>query len=153
MSTNEIASPDLNLSSKTVSLESINFIQGEKFVIEENKYYVLEFWATWCPPCVRSIPHLNDLYNKYKHCVNFVGITNGNHDALVSFITSKSEIMTYPIANDVDKIVHDEFNISGIPKMYILHGNRIIWNGHPLDDQVEVQLTNIANTSSIINQN
>jgi thiol-disulfide isomerase/thioredoxin len=126
-----------------ISLESVNFIQGEQFNIENNKYYVLEFWATWCPPCVRSIPHLNELYIKYKNCVNFVGITSGDNDQLVAFINLKSDNMTYPVANDPDNIVHDRLNISGIPQMFILHGHNIIWSGHPLDKQVEVELNKI----------
>jgi thiol-disulfide isomerase/thioredoxin len=32
----------------------------------ENKFVILEFWATWCAPCLGSVPHLNDLVKKFK---------------------------------------------------------------------------------------
>jgi thiol-disulfide isomerase/thioredoxin len=130
--------------------DSLQFLQGDPFEIEDDKYYVLEFWATWCPPCVSSIPHLNELYTKYSSNnthINFVGITNGDHDTLMSFVTAHSSTMTYPVANDVDRRLHAAFDIKGIPKMYILHGNRILWNGHPMDVHVEVVLTSILITS------
>ena len=65
----------------------------------------------------------------------------------MSFLTAQSSTMTYPVANDNARRLHTAFNITGIPKMYILHGNRIIWNGHPMDGHVEVVLTSILNTS------
>lgn len=147
MSTNELDST-ITENNRQITLETLNFLQGEQFNIEADKYYVLEFWATWCPPCVKSIPHLNELYLKYKDCVNFVGITNGKNETLINFINSKSDVMTYPVANDIDNIIHEEFNISGIPKMYILHGSNILWEGHPLDNQVEIELTKINNLNN-----
>ena len=136
----------IEVNSSTLSLEPLNFLQGEKFNIEPNKYYVLEFWATWCPPCVRSIPHLNDLFNEYKDYVNFVGITSGDTDKIISFINGKKDVMTYPVANDIDNILHDELNISGIPAMFIINGEgQVIWNGHPLDESVKMELEKIKN--------
>ncbi|OBX23839.1 MULTISPECIES: TlpA family protein disulfide reductase [Bizionia] len=43
-----------------------------------NKYIVLEFWATWCAPCLKNVPHLNDLQSKFSHYENlvFMSITN-----------------------------------------------------------------------------
>lgn len=132
---------------KTLSLNVLNFIQGDQFQIEKDHYYVIEFWATWCPPCIKSIPHLNELYLKYKDSIQFVGVTNGDANKIVQFVQSKKEIMTYPVAVDVDNILHDELKIKGIPALYIIDGNcNIIWNGHPLDSDVEVQLNKIVNS-------
>lgn len=45
----------------------------EKF--EKGQIYVLEFWATWCKPCIRAMPHLSELASKYKEKVTFVGVS------------------------------------------------------------------------------
>src|SRR5690606_9009677 len=43
----------------------------------ENKFIVLEFWATWCAPCLQAVPHLNDLQNKLKRDdLYFISITD-----------------------------------------------------------------------------
>lgn len=130
--------------SSTLSLETLNFIQGDQFNIVAGNYYVLEFWATWCPPCVKSIPHLNELYNTYKDVVNFVGITDDKVDKIITFINARKETMTYPVALDVDHVLHDELNISGIPALFIINGDgKVVWTGHPVDNQVEIELQKI----------
>jgi len=140
----DTATDDTNTSSSTLSLETLNFIQGDQFNIVAGNYYVLEFWATWCPPCVKSIPHLNELYNTYKDVVNFVGITDDKVDKIITFINARKETMTYPVALDVDHVLHDELNISGIPALFIINGHgKVIWSGHPADNQVEIELQKI----------
>jgi thiol-disulfide isomerase/thioredoxin len=42
---------------------------------EPGKVYVVEFWATWCGPCRRSIPHLTELAKKFKGKVTFIGVS------------------------------------------------------------------------------
>jgi len=56
-----------NVKSDTVELEIYDFIGLEKFLNQEdNKVHVVNFWATWCAPCVKELPHFEALLDKYK---------------------------------------------------------------------------------------
>ena len=51
------------------------FVKGEKIgKIEKGKTYVVEFWATWCGPCIQQMPHLSEMAEKFKDKVNVVSV-------------------------------------------------------------------------------
>ena len=63
-------------------------ISWDKF---KGKVVVLEFWATWCGPCVQSIPHLNDLVEQFKDKpVVFISVTSESEDVVQLFLKSHS---------------------------------------------------------------
>src|SRR5262245_61215466 len=51
------------------------------------KVVILEFWATWCAPCVGSIPHLNDLAEQFKDKpVQFIAVTDEREEVVQNFL-------------------------------------------------------------------
>lgn len=48
----------------------------------DGKFVLIDFWATWCGPCRRSIPHLNDLYNQFRDRLVVIGISNESEAAV-----------------------------------------------------------------------
>ncbi len=95
--------------------------------------YVVEFWATWCPPCKRSIPELNGLFEEYKDKnVVIIGVTSEAEDTVRPFI-DKME-MKYVVAIDTNRSFADTYmeGVQGIPHAFIVDTNGIVvWSGHP----------------------
>ena len=100
--------------------------------------YVIEFWATWCPPCVRSIPHLTELQKEFKDKgVVFVGVTAGEETEVVKkFVAKMGDKMDYVVAMDGGKTSEnymEAFGVRGIPNAFVVdRQGKIVWQGHPM---------------------
>lgn len=121
------------------------WIQGapvEKF--EKGRVYVVEFWATWCGPCIESIPHINELAQKYKDKVTVIGVSvfeNGEDiDGQVrAFVKRMGQNMGYTVLTDTAENTMAETWMmaalqQGIPTAFIVDGQgQIAWVGHPME--------------------
>mgnify|MGYP006304563447 CR=1 FL=1 len=82
---------------------------------------VLDFWATWCQPCVRSLPLLNEIYEGYSdRGVSFIGVSvDGprNQAKVKPFIESLG--ISYPIIRDLDSELMSDLGVTAVPTMII----------------------------------
>ncbi|MEL6499593.1 MAG: redoxin domain-containing protein [Planctomycetota bacterium] len=92
---------------------------------------VLEFWATWCGPCIAAIPHLNELAESYADAddVIFLSVTDEPVD-LVSEFRTKREMKSW-IGHDLDRDTIDAFDVRGIPATFLIHDGRVMAKTHP----------------------
>ncbi|HTD14608.1 MAG TPA: TlpA disulfide reductase family protein, partial [Chthoniobacterales bacterium] len=74
---------------------------------------LVEFWATWCPPCRKSIPHLNQVYAKYRSKLEIVGITDEDAATVQKF--QKQIPMDYKVAINTPQSIYQQFGIQYIP--------------------------------------
>lgn len=97
----------------------------------QGKVVVLEFWATWCGPCVAAIAHLNELAEKFKdQPVQFIAITAEEEAIIVPFL--KKRPMKAWVALDTDKAMNRAYGIVAIPRSIILGKDGMIAaNTHP----------------------
>ena len=90
--------------------------------VKGDKLTVIDFWATWCQPCLRSIPEINSLFLEFKdEGVNFVGISiDGprNQAKLKPFVNSIG--VEYTILRDVNSELMTEMNVSVVPTLLII---------------------------------
>ena len=98
----------------------------------KDKPLIVEFWATWCPPCRQSIPHLNELYDKYRDKgLEAVGVTDEDAATIGSFV--KDNPIKYHPAFDQGGKLAKHFGIRGIPHaMLVDKTGKIGWEGHPM---------------------
>jgi thiol-disulfide isomerase/thioredoxin len=96
----------------------------------KGKPAIVEFWATWCPPCRATIPHLNEINKKYKdQGLVVIGITNEDKKTVQNF--RKSTPMEYNVAID-KKDLGEKLGVSGIPHAFLVDkAGKIVWEGHP----------------------
>jgi thiol-disulfide isomerase/thioredoxin len=104
------------------------------------KPLLVEFWATWCPPCRKSIPHLNEIYAKYKaQGLRIVGITDENEQIVKKF--QKQIPMDYDVAINTPQSIYQQFGIQAIPTAFLVDkSGKIVWTGHPMElSETEIQ--------------
>ena len=84
-----------------------------------DKPVYLNFWATWCPPCVKELPHIQSKYEQYKDRIHFLAISvDSEQEAPAQFISSKGYTFTVGYGNERE--ISRAYNIEAIPASYII---------------------------------
>jgi peroxiredoxin len=99
---------------------TLSDLQGKTWNLKDlrGKVVLLNFWATWCPPCRKEMPDLEALYLRFKD-QGFVVLAISDEDtAKVSPFLAERNI-TYPVLLDPGRKVNEQFQIEGIPKSFV----------------------------------
>lgn len=83
----------------------------------QNKVIVVNFWATWCPPCIAEMPGFQKLYDEYGDRVSFVFVANDKKDKVQKFIQDKS--YTFPVFFQVSR-APQQLQSSSLPTTYFI---------------------------------
>jgi thiol-disulfide isomerase/thioredoxin len=144
--------PTLFPGEKAPALSIGSWIKGEPVTeFKKDHVYVVEFWATWCGPCIKNIPHLSELQKKYADknlTIIGVSIDSDGEKVVKEFVTEMDKKMEYTVA--LDKIEKDSGLTSeawmsasmqnGIPTAYIVNqAGQIAWIGYPAELEVALE--------------
>ena len=95
-------------------------LQGKAWHFQDlrGKVVLVNFWATWCPPCRKEMPDLDTLFNRFKD-QGFVVLAISDEEAakVVPFIGERK--ISYPILLDPGRKVNELFQVEGIPKSFV----------------------------------
>ena len=95
-------------------------LQGKAWHLQDlrGKVVLVNFWATWCPPCRKEMPDLETLFNRFKDQGLVVLAISDEEAAKVSPFVAERKI-SYPILLDPERKVNETFQVEGIPKSFV----------------------------------
>lgn len=127
-------------------LTEVTWVQGEPVsAFEDGEVYVLDFWATWCGPCIRAMPHMNELAAKHENDATFIGVHIWPRESSAppsEWIEKRKadgkEVFEFAIAEDIDRRTAETWMDpnarTGIPTTMVINGDgRLVWMGHPME--------------------
>ena len=149
----ELSAPDPEeMDVTTIDFESnmllFNDLEGNEFSLRdfENKVLFINYWATWCNPCLAEMPNMAELYNQYKENDNivFLYLSKEDADTIIDYIPKDDSLGQLPIY----KVVTDDdlFSTRGIPTTFIVNRNgeivikdvgSAVWNDQSVIDYLD----------------
>lgn len=108
--------PDIEVKDMNQNWVSLNDLGGEKLT-------VIDFWATWCKPCLTGIPKLNSIYKEFsKEGVEFIGVNiDGPRNQSKVKPLAKTLDINYQIILDPNQDLVNDFNVTAFPTLIVLN--------------------------------
>jgi thiol-disulfide isomerase/thioredoxin len=100
----------------------------------KGKVVLIDFWATWCPPCRKAIPELGEFQKKFKDDLVVIGVSDEKEETIKDFM--KSNTIAYSVAIDPAKKMDKAINVQGIPHVIIISTDGVVrWQGFPFSQE------------------
>jgi len=110
--------PDFELKTLTGETVKLSSLKGKKVM--------LNFWATWCPPCKAEMPEMEQFSKEASKDIVILAVNIDPQLDVKSFVDQYK--ITFPILLDTDDIVNEQYQILSIPTTYFINSNGVIEN-------------------------
>lgn len=132
---------------------SVTLLNGETFTLsgQKGKVVLIDFWATWCGPCMRALPHINEIGRDYGHDGDLFIIAGNTwersvgEERLAAVAAKWTELgMTIPYYLDAERGADgphavDEFGVTGIPSTFLLGpGGKLLFRKTGMGGEADV---------------
>lgn len=158
--------PELNIGDDAPDLSVTEFVKGAPVDgFEDGKVYLIDFWATWCGPCIRAMPHVSDLQDEYSgDGLQVIGVDiweskrtpdgpepivgDERSELVKGFVEKHDENMRYTVAIDGEQKLEREWmkpsGQNGIPTAMIVdRDGKLAWIGYGNDPKMNFYLETI----------
>ena len=112
------------------SLEDTQSVTRNYDDLKGENFTVIDFWASWCKPCLQSIPQLKALQDEFKNRgVNMIGISvDGPRSVSKVAPLSQSLKINYPVLLDFNNDIMRQYNVNSLPSLVIVNSkNKIVY--------------------------
>lgn len=125
------------MSGSVMAKDAIDFaaidINGNRIKLSDyynGKVVLLDFWATWCPPCRKEIPNLIDIKNTFKgknfEIISVDGFERGKDTLAVEFVKQHKMNWIHIIDKRKGGEIAKQYNVMYIPTMYVIKDGKIV---------------------------
>ncbi len=120
----------------------------------QGQVVIVDFWATWCGPCMAAMPHMTQLYKDHDAgeadaSVRVLGVSlDDSSDPIRDLIQTNPDI-AWPMVLDEGGAISKAWAVEGIPTVFIVGADgRLVWRGHPMDGMDEALARALGNAES-----
>jgi len=109
---------------------AVTLLDGKKVTVAQfkGKPLVLNFWATWCPPCRMEMPELQKAYDTYQKTVQFLAVGLDDTNDVKRFVRDRK--ITFPVAVDEEGVLADHYGVEPIPATFFINSGGKIAGQH-----------------------
>jgi len=149
-----IFSQKISESKKAPKLNFTHWFDNETNTLDlKDKPIILEFWASWCAPCLKEIPHMNSLSKKYSSKITFISVNSFETKEQIKKIMTTEDFSTF-VVMDENKEILNSLKIGTIPAAILIDSkNQIRWRGNSEKLTEELIETFLTSDEIILSRN